>query len=162
MRNIKIVLFSFFMTAFFIPSGQTTLPNPMVNDVNGKAVSIAEYVKDGSPKIISLWATWCGPCRMELNALQKVYPKWKENYDIEIIAITVDVGPMLARAKGMFEKNSWDYTFMHDNNQELMGALGIKGIPYSILIDGKGNIKSIQTGYYPGYEKELEAKIKAL
>lgn len=150
------------MALSFGMTGQETLPSAMLNTIDGEPIDISKYVVNGKPTIVSLWATWCGPCRMELNALQKVYPKWKTNYGVEIIAVTVDVGPMLNRAKGMFEKNKWDYTFMHDNNQDLMKELGIKGIPYSILLDGKGNIKSVQTGYYPGYEKELEAKIKAL
>jgi thiol-disulfide isomerase/thioredoxin len=158
-------IFTFIILGFITNQNllaQNTLPKAMVNDVNGNAIDISKYVVTGKPKIISLWATWCGPCRMELNALQKVYPKWKQNYGVEIIAVTVDVGPQLARAKSMFEKNEWTYTFLHDNNQELMGQLGVRGIPYSILLDGKGKIVSVQTGYYPGYEKELETKIKNL
>ena len=159
---MKYILISFFVLGTVLLSGQGQLPSAQVKDLSGKSIDISKYVKNGKPTIVSLWATWCGPCRMELNALQKVYPKWKSNYDIEIVAVTVDVGPQLERAKSMFEKNAWPYTFMHDRNQELMTKLGIRGIPYSILLDGEGNIKSVQTGYYPGYEKELEAKIKAL
>lgn len=162
MKNLKLAFIGICMALSFGLTAQETLPSAMLNTIDGEPIDISKYVINGKPTIVSLWATWCGPCRMELNALQKVYPKWKTNYDVEIIAVTVDVGPMLNRAKGMFEKNKWDYTFMHDNNQDLMKELGIKGIPYSILLDGKGNIKSVQTGYYPGYEKELEAKIKAL
>lgn len=156
------ILFFGLMAASVFVAAQKNIPEATVQDIDGNDINILEYSKDGKPKIISLWATWCGPCRQELNALKKVYPKWKENYDVEIVAITVDRGRMVARAKSMFEGNGWDYTFMHDNNQELMGKLGITGIPYSILIDKDGVIKSVQTGYYAGYEKELEAKLKAL
>lgn len=143
-------------------NAQERLPSSVVSDQNGKELRIDEYVQTGTPKIVSLWATWCGPCRMELNALKSMYPKWKENYNVEIIAISVDIPPMLNRAKKMFESNAWPYTFLHDTNQELMDKLGIQGIPFSMLIDGSGKIKSVQTGYYPGYEKELERKLKAL
>lgn len=129
---------------------------------DGSTVNLAEYAKDGKPKIVSLWATWCGPCRMELNALSKVYDRWQESYGIEIIAVTVDVPAMVRRAEAMFDKNGWKYTFLHDKDKQLMESLGIQGIPYSMLIDGDGTIVSIQEGYYPGYEKELEAKIKKL
>ncbi len=161
MRIATILLVGFFFS-MQMANAQKNIPEAIVQDINGNDINILNYSKDGKPKIISLWATWCGPCRQELNALKKVYPKWKDNYDVEIVAITVDRGRMVARAKSMFEGNGWDYTFMHDKNQELMGKLGITGIPYSILIDKNGEIKSVQTGYFPGYEKELENKLKAL
>ena len=156
------VLFAFAFTISSSIYAQQAIPNVNVVDVHGKTVALANYMKNGKPKIVSLWATWCGPCRMELNALKAVSPKWKKNYGIEIIAISVDVPAMAGRAKKMFETNGWDYTFMHDNKQELLSALGIQSIPYSMLIDGNGNIKSVQVGYHAGYEKELEDKIKNL
>lgn len=142
--------------------GQQKLPSVSIHDANKNVVDLASYASSGGPKIISIWATWCGPCRMELNALNKVYDNWKEKYNIEIATVTVDVTQMLPRAQKMFEKNGWSYTFFHDNDQKLMKALGIKGIPYSILVDGDGKVQSVQTGYYPGYEKELEKKLKSL
>lgn len=159
MRLISFIILILFYSTI---QGQKTLPSVSVENIDGQEINIKEYTQDGKPKIISLWATWCGPCRTELKALHKVYPAWRDKYGVEIVAVTVDRGRMLARAKSMFETNGWDYTFLHDNQEELMSALGIRGIPYSILVDGDGNIKSTQTGYFPGYEKELEAKLKAL
>lgn len=138
------------------------VPTASLNDVNGESLEIQKYTKKGGPKLISLWATWCGPCRKELAALDKVYPDWKEKYNLEIVAASVDIPPMLNSAKKMFEKNAWEFTFLHDNNQELINKLGVKGIPYSILVDSEGQVKSVQQGYYPGYEQELEKKISAL
>ncbi len=161
MKNHLLVIITL-LTSLSLAIGQDKLPTATVSDIDGKPIALHDYVADGTPKIISLWATWCGPCRMELSALHKVYPDWKEKYNIEIIAVTVDNGPMLKRAKSMFESNGWDYTFLHDDQKELMKKLGLTGIPYSILVDGDGTIRSVQTGYFPGYEKELEAKIKAL
>jgi peroxiredoxin len=99
---------------------------------------------------------------MELNALKKVADRWKNDYDVEIIAVSVDIPQMVGRARKMFETNGWDFTFFHDSKQELMEKLGIQNIPYSMLIDGSGKIQSIQTGYYLNYEKQLEQKIKKL
>ena len=138
------------------------IPKANLKTKAGKSLEIQEYTQNGNPKLISLWATWCGPCRMELAALDKVYDEWKEKYDLEIVAASVDIPPMLNNAKAMFDKNGWEFTFLHDSNQELMGALGIRGIPYSILVDGKGKVKSVQQGYFRGYEQELEKKIAAM
>ena len=145
-----------------VAMSQDYLPNVEVTNIVGESIDISEYVKDGSPKIVSLWATWCGPCRMELNALKTVAEKWEEEYGVEIITISVDIPLMVGRARKMFEVNDWDFTFFHDQDQVLMDKLKIDGIPYSMLINGSGEIKSVQTGYYPNYEKQLEKKIKKL
>ena len=155
-----LTAFLFFSTSLI--QAQDVLPSAELVNNKGETVDIKKYTKSGSPKLISLWATWCGPCRMELNALKKVSQRWKEDYDVEIVAISVDMPQMVNRARAMFEKNGWDYTFLHDSNQELMSKLGIQNIPYSMLIDGNGNIQSVQMGYYPDYEKHLEKKIKQL
>jgi thiol-disulfide isomerase/thioredoxin len=158
----SIISFSIMFVFSLALSGQKTMPSATVSDKIGQDIDISSYVQDGGIKLVSLWATWCGPCRMELNALNKVKEKWASEYGVEIIAVTVDYPSMLNRAKMMFEKNDWDFTFMHDKGQELMSKLGIRGIPYSMLIDGNGHIQSVQMGYFPGYEKDLEIKIKKL
>ena len=161
--NIKFFVSILFLTFSTTLLGQIKeVPKANLNTKEGKTVEIQKYSKNGNPKLISLWATWCGPCRMELAALDKVYDDWKEKYNLEIVAASVDIPPMLKNAKAMFDKNGWEFTFLHDNNQELLGALGIRGIPYSILVDGEGKVKSVQQGYFRGYEQELEKKIAAM
>jgi len=162
MNHLRIVNVAVFLFLFIASSAQDYLPDVNVVNDQGETVNIKEYVTDGQPKIVSLWATWCGPCRMELNALKSVAERWKTEYNVEIVTISVDIPLMVGRARKMFESNGWNYTFFHDSEQKMMDALNIQGIPYSMLIDGNGKIQSVQTGYYPNYEKQLEKKIKKL
>lgn len=158
----KLISFAVSLMLLTTLAAQKTVPSTTVYTIDNKEINLAEYASDGNPKIISLWATWCGPCRMELKELSKVYEGWKKKYGVEIIAVTVDVPSMVKRAEGMFNKNNWAFTFFSDKDGELMNTLGIDGIPYSMLVDGQGNVISTQSGYYSGYEKELESKIKKL
>ena len=162
MRYIALI-FSFLLSLCLnVDAQDNLLPTANLNTIDGRNIEIQKYSQEGNPKLISLWATWCGPCRMELKALDKVYPEWKEKYNVEIVAASVDIPPMLNSAKAMFERNDWDFTFLHDVNQEFISALGIRGIPFSILVDGEGQVQSVQQGYFPGYEKKLEKKIAAI
>jgi len=138
------------------------MPNVNLNDFEGKSVNIREYTTKNHFKLVSLWATWCGPCRVELNALKKVRQEWADQYGLEIIAITLDNNRNVERAKTMAKSKNWDYTFFHDNSGELGAQLGIRGIPFSMLIDQNGNIISTTEGYYQGYEKKIESKLKEL
>ena len=158
-RISSLLAFLFFLSVSY---GQDLIPDATVMNDKGESVNLREYVQNGGPKLVSLWATWCGPCRMELNALKKVQKRWQDEYDVEIIAVSVDVPQLVPRARKMFESNGWNYTFLHDANDELMGQLGIQGIPYSMLLDENGKIQSVQMGYFPNYEKQLEKKIKSL
>ena len=139
-----------------------TLPSVDVKTFEGDAVNIKDYTSNGKIQLVSLWATWCGPCKVELNALQKVESDWKEKYDVEIIAITLDNARSLKRAESLAKKQAWPYTFFTDAEGILAGNLGVRGIPYSMLIDQDGNIVSTSEGYYTGYEVEMEEKIKAI
>lgn len=158
--NYAILLFSLLTVSFL--SAQESFPEATVMNEKGERVQLHEYVKSGSPKIISLWATWCGPCRMELNGLKNVADDWKEKYDLEIVTVSVDVPAMVNRARKMAEVNGWDYTFMHDADQKLLSDLNLNSIPHSWLVDGDGKILSVMVGYSSNYEKQLERKLKSL
>lgn len=161
MSILSIAMFFHFLMGS-MSSGITEVPNAAVTTFEGTEVQLDEYLKSDKIKIVSLWATWCGPCRQELAALHKVYPSWKKDLNVEIIAVTLDNKRMVKKAKEMADTNGWDYTFFVDSKGELSSKLGIKGIPYSLLIDQKGKVVSVSEGYYSGYEKELEGKIRKL
>ena len=158
--KLKAILFSFLALSVF--TVKDTLPSVEVNTFDGEAVNIKDYTANGKIQLVSLWATWCGPCKQELNALHKVYPDWKEKYDVEIIAITLDNARMVKRAEAMAERESWPYTFFTDTEGVLAGNLAVRGIPYSMLVDAEGNIVSTSEGYYSGYEADMEKKIQKL
>lgn len=142
-------------------SVDSKIPSIIVQDVDGKEINIQEYTSGGKFYLVSMWATWCGPCKKELTALNAVAEEWKEKYDLEIIAISLDEPRTLGRAKKMFADKGWPYTFLWDDGGKLAGKLGLESIPYSMLIDNKGNIISEAVGYAPGYEKRIENKIQA-
>lgn len=165
-KKLKMYASIFFIVFNMVMGmGNTTtenkIPSIIVQDVDGKEVNIQEYTQGGKFYLVSLWATWCGPCRTELKALNKVAADWKEKYDLEIIAISLDKARALPKAKKMFTDSEWPYTFLWDDGAKLATELGLRGIPYSMLIGPDGNIISKASGYSPGYEDKIEGKIKA-
>jgi len=143
-------------------SQQRTLPDVEVKTLDGQKLSIKEFAENKKITILSFWATWCSPCKKELDAIADIYPDWQEEYDAELVAVTIDTQRALAKVKPMVEAKGWEYIILSDANQDLRQALNFQTIPQTFLLDADGNIVYSHSGYVPGDEYELEDKIKAL
>ncbi len=138
------------------------LPDVAVKTLDGKSVNIQDYANNGKITVLSFWATWCSPCKRELDALAELYPDWKDEFDVEIVAVTIDNARALPKVKPMVSTKGWEYTILSDANEILKRAMNFQSVPMTFLLDQKGNIVYTHNSYSPGDEYELEDKIKAL
>jgi len=156
----------FFLTLLsiltFSAIGQKTVPDVNIQTLNGQSVNLQDYAKNGKITIISFWATWCSPCKKELDAIADLYPDWQEDYGVELLAITIDTQRALAKVPGIIESKGWEYEVLSDKNQDLQKALNFQTVPQTFILDKDGNIVYDHAGYTPGDEYELEDKIKEL
>ena len=109
----------------------------------------------------SFWATWCVPCIQELEEINDLQDAWKEEVNMEIIAVSTDDSRTAKRVKPMINGKGWSYNVLLDNNQAFKRALSIVNIPYTIVVKN-GEIVHVQNGYSPGSEIELFEKLKTL
>jgi len=143
------------------PAGHA-IPSVDVKTLEGKSVNIQDYVGKGKITVMSFWATWCSPCKRELDAINEIYPDWQEAYDVELLAITIDDARSMAKVPALIETKGWEYTILADSKRELQKALNFQTVPQTFLLDAEGNIVYTHSGYNPGDEIELEEKIAAL
>ncbi len=137
-----------------------TLPSVDVKTLDGKKVNIQDFVGKGKVTVISFWATWCSPCKRELDAIAEIYPDWQEEYDVELLAVTIDDARGVAKVPAMVAAKGWDYTVLSDSKQELQRALNFQTVPQTFLLNAEGEIIYTHSGYSPGDEYELEEEIK--
>jgi len=159
MKYCLITLLSILTFSVF---SQKTVPDVDITTLKGETVNLQDYAKNGKITIISFWATWCSPCKKELDAIADIYPDWKEEYDVELLAITIDTQRALAKVPGMIEAKGWEYEVLSDKNQDLQKALNFQTVPQTFILDKEGNIVYDHAGYTPGDEYEIEDKIKEL
>ncbi len=138
------------------------LPSINVTNMNGEKVDISTLVGKGNIVVINFWATWCVPCKKELNNISEMYDEWKEKYKVEVIAVSIDDSKNTAKVKTTVDGSGWGFTVMLDPNQDLMHALNFQAPPYSLIIDKSGNIVETHAGYVDGDEFLMEEKIKEL
>jgi len=129
------------------------IPDFTLPDTAGNKVNIFDFAKGKKYVLVTFWASWCGPCREEFKQLKELYAEYKDK-GFDILAVSVDNN----RAKWV--KAIDDDALPWTNVSELdfsaksvaRSLFGISSVPYSFLIDGKGNI--IQHG------SNLDAVIK--
>lgn len=143
---------------------QKTLPDVNVKTLDGQTVNLLETYggENGKITVMSFWATWCSPCKRELDAIADYYEEWQEEYDVELIAITIDTHRMLAKVGPMVESKGWEYTILAGNDQDMRNAFNFSSIPQTFVVDQNGNIAYTHNGYAPGDEAELEEVIARL
>lgn len=139
-----------------------SLPSATVKTLQGQPLNVTELGKSGKITVISFWATWCSPCKKELDAIKDYYEDWQKEYDMELVAISVDDTRTAAKIPAMIEEKGWEYRVLHDSNKEFQQTANVTSVPHTILLDQKGNIVFEHVGYNPGDELELEEQIKAL
>ncbi len=115
---------------------QDNLPATALKTLGGEKVLITDIVDNDKITILSFWATWCKPCKLELDNFADLYPDWQDDYDVEIIAITIDDARQLRKVKPMVDTKQWEYTVLSDINRDLHKALGGVDIPYTVVLKG--------------------------
>lgn len=158
MKFLIVLLTTLMMGNGLSDSGK--FPEATLKNLDGESVNIKDITSKNKKTIISFWASWCKPCKTEMDAIAEYYEEWQEDYEIEMVAITIDNARGLAKVPAIIASKEWNYTFLADPNQDLQRALNFQTIPQTFVVDQNQNIIYSHNGYTPGDEIELEEVLK--
>lgn len=131
------------------------VPSVELKDVNGKMINTGELENEGHPIVISFWATWCTPCKKELNTIHEEFVDWVDETGVRLIAVSIDDERTKSRVVPYVDSKGWEYDVLLDPNGEFKRAMGVNNVPHTFVIDGEGNIVYSHNNYAPGDEIKL-------
>ena len=143
-------------------SQNRTLPSVEVKTLDGENINIQEIENSGKPIVINFWATWCKPCKKELNAIAEVYEDWQDETGVKLIAISIDDTRSMSRVAPYVNASDWDYEVYLDPNGDLKRVMGVSIVPHTFLLNGKNEIVWQHKGYVDGDEDDLLEQIKKI
>ena len=113
----------------------------------------------GQVVMINFWATWCGPCRMEMPLLEQLHAKY-EPLGFTLLGVNIERDSAAATAwlKGV----PVTFPILFDTRNAVAEQFGVMGMPSSVFVDREGRVRYVHRGYKPGDEAQYADLIRSL
>ncbi|HEY4010001.1 MAG TPA: TlpA disulfide reductase family protein [Acidobacteriaceae bacterium] len=114
-----------------------------LTDVSGKKVSLAEF--KGHPVVVNFWATWCGPCKLEMPWFQEFSSKYK-GQGLEVLGLSQDDGASRGDVADAAKKIGVNYTILMPDEKVAKQYGGVDYLPETFYIDREGKVIDVTAG----------------
>ena len=119
-------------------------PDFTVYDADGNAVNLSDYV--GKPTIVNFWASWCGPCQMEMPYFDEKYKVLGNEVNFLMVNVTDGVEETLESAKAFLEKTEYSFPVYFDTDMDAAFVYGVYSFPTTYFIDAEGHAVAMAQG----------------
>ena len=109
--------------------------------------------------MINFWATWCGPCRVEMPHLARLYDKYRGS-GFTVLAVNIDEDPY--KAANLAKQLGMRFPVLLDKEKKVSRLYDLSTMPSTILVDREGRVRYVHRGYRDGYEETYDRQIREL
>lgn len=121
----------------------STMGDFTVTTYDGREVTLSEVLREKDMVLLNIWATWCGPCKMEFPYMQQAYEQYSDR--VEIIAVDCEPTDDDAALKAFAEERGLTFPVARDT-ANLAASFRASSIPTSVVIDRYGKVCLILQG----------------
>ncbi len=115
-----------------------------VQDAQGNTVKLSDYYD--KPIVVNFWATWCGPCKSELPAFEKLYEEYGKEVHFLMVNLTDGSRETVKGVKEFLEEHEYEFPVYYDTDSIAAYVYGAYSIPLSVFIDSNQNVVGYQVG----------------
>jgi len=124
--------------------------------LDGSRTSLKQNVRPGRSLILCFWASWCTPCLQELKEITTRL-KQEPNLPLDMLAINVDTSQTASDVGPTLKLYGFDFPVVMDPKHEIFSKYqGSKSLPFSALIDSKGEIAKT----FSGFDEQMFEEVK--
>lgn len=105
--------------------------------------------------VVEFWASWCKPCKKLLKRLDTIQKQYRE--DVEVVAISVDEASAFSTVESYIKVRRFEFTVLLDADSKVARVYNpTLKIPFTMIVNYKGDIVYTHPGYVPGVEHEIK------
>ena len=112
-------------------------PNFHLRDLDGHVTSLSQF--RGKVVLLNFWATWCGPCRIEMPAMEQLYRTFSRR-EFQILAISTDPQGMTV-TRPFQQKTGLTFPILHDTDMQIGLTYGARSLPMTLMVDRQGIVR---------------------
>lgn len=158
-----VVVVAGLAVAFFVLGGDSgptaDIGNPApqfeLGLLGGDHLSLADL--KGKVVMLNFWATWCGPCRVEMPEMQRVYERYKDE-GFEVVAVNLQETEVAV--SGFVNQLGLTFPVVYDLTGEVFDTYLVRPLPTSYFVDREGIIRFLFVG--PMSEEDIEQRIRLM
>ncbi len=123
------------------PRAGSRAPDFSLTSLDGEMVRLSDL--RGRPVLLNFWATWCGPCRVEMPHIQERY----ERHSPDLLVLAIDMDESAEIVAPFVSELGLSFPILLDPGGKVNGELyNVRGYPSSYFIDSEGVIRVVQIG----------------
>jgi peroxiredoxin len=132
-------------------------PDFTLKSAEGRNLRLQE--QRGQVVLVNFWASWCGPCKVEMPHLNKLHEKYRAS-GVTLLGVNIDDDARHGAATAA----KWGVKFpvLLDADKRVTKLYDLGSMPATVLIDRDGKVRFLHRGYREGMEAQYEAQIREL
>ncbi len=161
LNGVRYALLTFLFWTTFPLWSQTAKVLAKVNlkTMYGEPFNTAQLDNKGKPMIIVVWRSDLRKCYRYFQDLNDGLPEFRVEAGVKIVIISIDSPKSAPEVLPLVKARQWNFESYIDTYQEFKTAMGVVGIPYTFVVNGKGEVVWEKQSYFPGQEDEVYEEV---